>query len=71
MKTFTALLCALLLAGSTFADPYVIAKQQAKNAVATEERNQQAIDSSGASAPILKILSPARRTRRTRRTPSR
>jgi hypothetical protein len=51
MKTFIAFFGALFLAGSTFADPYVIAKQQAKNAVASENKNQQAINSAGSSAP--------------------
>jgi hypothetical protein len=51
MKTFIAFFCALFLAGSAFADPYVIAKQQAKNVVASENKNQQAINSAGSSAP--------------------
>jgi hypothetical protein len=51
MKTFIAFFGALFLAGSAFADPYVIAKQQAKNAVASENRNQQAINSSDSLTP--------------------
>jgi hypothetical protein len=53
MKTFAAFFCALFVAGSTFADPYSIAKQQAKNVVASENKNQQAINSSDATpAPV-------------------
>jgi hypothetical protein len=51
MKTLIAFFGALFLAGSAFADPYVIAKQQAKNVVASENKNQQAINSAGSSAP--------------------
>lgn len=50
MKTSAAVFCALFLASSAFAQGvYNMAKQQAKNAVASEERNQQAIGSSGQS----------------------
>jgi hypothetical protein len=51
MKTFIAFFCALSVAGSTFADPYSMAQQQARNAVASENKNQQAINSAGLSAP--------------------
>jgi hypothetical protein len=52
MKTFIAFFSALLVAGSAPAQGvYNMAKQQAKNAVASENRNQQAIDSSGQPAP--------------------
>jgi hypothetical protein len=51
MKSFIAFFGALFLVGSTFADPYVIAKQQAKNVVASENKNQQAINSAGSPAP--------------------
>jgi hypothetical protein len=50
MKSFIAFFGALFLAGSAFADPYVIAKQQAKNVVASENKNQQAINSAGSPA---------------------
>src|SRR5271167_3603800 len=50
MKTSVTLFCALFLTGSVFAQGvYNMAKQQARNAVASENRNQQAIDSSGQS----------------------
>jgi hypothetical protein len=50
MKKSVAFFCALFLAGSLSAQGvYNMAKQQAKNAAASEERNQQAIDSSGQS----------------------
>ena len=52
MKTSMALFGALFVAGSLFAQGvYNMAKQQAKNAAASENRNQQAIDSSGQTAP--------------------
>jgi hypothetical protein len=52
MKVFIAFFCALLVAGSASAQGvYNMAKQQAKNAVASENKNQQAIDSSGQPAP--------------------
>jgi hypothetical protein len=51
MKSSAAFFCALFLAGSVPAQGvYNMAKQQAKNAVASEERNQQAIGSSGQSS---------------------
>lgn len=51
MKISVAFFCALFLAGSVFAQGvYNMAKQQARNAVASENRNQQAIDSSGRSS---------------------
>jgi hypothetical protein len=50
MKTSLAVLCALFLAGSVMAQGvYNMAKQQARNAVASEERNQQAINPGGQS----------------------
>lgn len=50
MKTFAALFCALFLASPAFAQGiYNMAKQQARNAVATENKHQQAIESSGQS----------------------
>jgi flagellar motor protein MotB len=52
MKAFLALFCTLFVAGSVSAQGvYNIAKQQAKNAVANENKAQQAIDSSGQPAP--------------------
>jgi hypothetical protein len=51
MKTFTAFFCALFVAGTAFADPYSMAQQQARNVVASENKNQQAINSAGSSAP--------------------
>src|ERR1700726_4328524 len=52
MKTFTAFFCALLVAVSAPAQGvYNMPKQQARNAVASENRNQQAIDSAGSPAP--------------------
>ena len=52
MKMPIAFFCALLVAASAPAQGvYNMAKQQAKNAVAAENRNQQAIDSSGQPAP--------------------
>ena len=51
MKTSVTLFCALLLAGPVFAQGvYNMAKQQARNAVASEEKNQQAIGSSSQSS---------------------
>ncbi len=51
MKISATLFCALLLAGPVFAQGvYNMAKQQARNAVASEEKNQQAIGSSGQSS---------------------
>jgi hypothetical protein len=50
MKTSAAFFCALFLAGSVPAQGvYNMAKQQARNAVASEERNQQAINPGGQS----------------------
>jgi len=50
MKTSLALFCTLFLAGSVPAQGvYNMAKQQARNAVASEERNQQAINPGGQS----------------------
>jgi flagellar motor protein MotB len=50
MKTAAALFCVLFLADSVPAQGvYNMAKQQAKNAAASESRNQQAIDPSGQS----------------------
>jgi hypothetical protein len=52
MKMFTAFFCALFVAVSAPAQGvYNMAKQQAKNAVASENRNQQAINSAGSPAP--------------------
>ena len=52
MKTPVAFFCALLVAVSASAQGvYNMAKQQAKNAVAAENRNQQAINSSGQPTP--------------------
>lgn len=47
MKTLTAFFCALLVAKTASADPYSMSMQQARNAVASENKNQHAIDSSG------------------------
>jgi len=44
MKVFTAIFCALFVAASAFAQNYSLATKQAKNAVAKEEQNQQAIN---------------------------
>jgi len=50
MKTSFAVIVSLLVASSLFAQGvYNLAKQQAKNAAASENRNQQAIESSGQS----------------------
>jgi flagellar motor protein MotB len=52
MKAFIAFFCALLVTDSALAQGvYNMAKQQAKNAAASENKNQQAIDSSGQPAP--------------------
>jgi hypothetical protein len=52
MKTFTAFFCALLVANFVTAQgAYNMAIQQARNAAASENRNQQAIGSSGQPAP--------------------
>jgi hypothetical protein len=53
MKTSVALFLVLFLAGSVFAQGgiYNMAKQQARNAVAGENRNQQAIESSDHASP--------------------
>jgi hypothetical protein len=52
MKMALALFCALFVAGSASAQGvYNMAKQQAKNAAASENKNQQAIDSAGRPAP--------------------
>jgi hypothetical protein len=51
MKLFVAIFCALFTARAAFADPYSMAEQQARNVVASENKNQQAINSSAASAP--------------------
>jgi hypothetical protein len=50
MKMFFAIFCALLVAGPAFAQNYSIAKQQAKNAVAKEEKSQQAIAAEAANS---------------------
>jgi len=52
MKTAVALFCALFVAGSAPAQGvYNMAKQQAQNAAASENRNQQAIDPAGHASP--------------------
>jgi hypothetical protein len=51
MKTFIAFYCALLVVKTAFADPYSMAMQQARNAVANENKAQHAIDSSGQPVP--------------------
>ena len=58
MKTFIAFFSALLVAGTVVADPYSIAKQQAKNAAAQEENAQHAI-SAAAAAPAEPPANPA------------
>jgi hypothetical protein len=51
MKTLIVFFCALLVAKTAFADPYSMSMQQARNAVANENKNQQTIGSSGQPAP--------------------
>jgi hypothetical protein len=52
MKIFMGSFCALLVAGSAFAQNYSIAKQQARNAAAREAQNQQAINPTPPTAQV-------------------
>ncbi len=65
MKTRLAVFCALLVAGSAFADPYVMATQQAKRAsdqnAAEQQRIQNAAGAGSASSPAASVapMNPA------------
>jgi hypothetical protein len=58
MKAHIPVICSLLIAGSAFADPYVIAKQRARDA-AEQNNNEQARIQKAAADPAPAPMDPA------------